>query len=170
MLALWGGLFTQVSVIVLLAGMSGVTQQAPGTVVAAYFIVMGIYFAIDIVWVMGLEMRLLNYFFDANAFERPSLQRVVLLPTFFLFAAAANTFVVILPTLDAYPDPFFVNYWEVAFRAFLLGWFAYGNLALVQAWSYRGYPLEIVGLMPLSGGALSCFSSPLTVLICEQLR
>ena len=30
-------------------------------------------------------------------------------------------------------------------------------------------PLEIIGLMPLSGGLLSCVSSLLSVLICKQI-
>ena len=50
-----------------------------------------------------------------------------------------------------------------------MGWFAYGNLALVQAWSYPRYPLEIVGIMPLSGGLLSMCTSILTTFICKRI-
>ena len=165
-LTLWVGAFAQVSTIVFLAGMAGVTSQPVGTAFAAYFISMVVYFVIDIVWVLGLEMRILNFFFDANNFTRPKLTRPLLIVIFFFFSATANTLSVILPALDAAaPNP---DYWAVAFRAFLMGWFSYGNLALVQAWSYPGYPLEIVGIMPLSGGLLSCFSSVITVLICAQ--
>ena len=169
MLALWGGLYVQVSLIVLFAGMAGGgTTQPVGTAVAAYFLSAVIYFVFDVAYVYGLEMRVNNWLFDSNGFERPGLQRPILLPTFFLYAAAANTLVVILPALDAAgagePD-----YWGVALRGFMMGNFSYANLALVNAWSFPRYPLELVGLMPLSGGAFSCISSLLTTLICSQL-
>lgn len=168
-LTLWVGLFAQASTIVLLAGLSGTSAQPVGVALAAYFISMVIYFLIDVAWVFGLEMRILNYFFDSNYFDRPTLQRAVLLPTFFVFAAAANTFVIILPSLDSIDQDSSFSYWGVALRGFTMGWFAYGNLALVQAWSYKGYPLEIVGIMPLSGGALSMITSLLTTYLCEQV-
>ena len=58
-LALWGGLFVQASVIVFLVGMAeGATVQSAGMVVGVYFVSMGVYFAIDIAWVMLLELRL----------------------------------------------------------------------------------------------------------------
>ena len=169
MLALWGGLFAQASVIVLLAGLSETSEQPVGTAIAAYFISMAIYLSVDIAWVMGIELRMLNWFYDQNNFPRPALQRAVLLPVFFLFAAAANTLVIILPALDESNYVWQgVDYWAVALRSFTMGWFAYGNLALVQAWSYPNFPLEIVGLMPLSGGALSMVSSLVTTLIFKQ--
>ena len=165
-LTLWVGAFAQASTIVFFAGMAGVTTQPVGTAFAAFFLSMGIYFAIDIAWVVGLEMGILNYFYKAYNFQELRLTRPVLIAVFFVFAATANTLTVILPALDAAaPDP---DYWTVALRAFLLGWFSYGNLALVQAWSYPGFPIEIVGIMPLSGGLLSCFSSLLVVLTCAQ--
>jgi len=168
LLTLWGGLFLQISTIVLLAGLSETSAQTVGTAVAAYFISMAIYFVVDIVWVMGIELRLNNYFFDENEYKRPALQRAVLLPAFFLVAAAANTLVVILPALDESQYDTKFNFWTVALRGFTMGWFAYGNLARVQAWSYRNFPLEIIGVMPLSGGALSMVSSILTTFICKQ--
>ena len=158
----------QVSTIVLLAGLSETSAQPVGVAIAAYFISVAIYLPIDVAWVFVVEMRVFNYFFDRNNYERPTLTRPFLLPTFFLYAAAANTLVVILPALDAAgagePD-----YWGVALRGFMMGNFAYANLALVNAWSFPRYPLELVGLMPLSGGAFSCISSLLTTLVCNQM-
>ena len=159
---LWGGLMVQLLIIVWLAGLSETSRQSVGTAVAAYFLSMVIYFVIDVARVVGLEMRVNNWFFDQNFYERPSLTRPILLPTFFLFAAAANTFVVILPALDEG-----ANFWSVALRGFVMGWFAYGNLALVQAWSYPRFPLELVGVMPLSGGVLSMSSSVLTTAVLK---
>jgi uncharacterized membrane protein len=152
----------------LLGVSNGGTAQPVGTVFAAFFICAGIYFLIDIAWVLLLEMRILNWFFDKYDFKRPKLTRGILVPVFFVYAALANSFVVILPALDDAGSGI-DNTTNTALRAFLLGWFSYGNLALVQAWSYEGYPLEIVGIMPLSGGVLSCVSSLLTVEICKHL-
>ena len=172
----WGGLAAQVAVLVTLGVVSDATSQPIGVVFAAYFLSMGIYFAIDLAYVFLFEMRVLNEFlFDAaegdaakdekgKVFMKPELARHALLPVFFLYAAAANAFAIVLPALDDDTDLL-----AVAFRAFLLGWFAYGNLALVQAWSYRYFPLELVGPLPLSGGALSCATSTLTVLLCRAL-
>ena len=171
----WGGLVAQVAVLVTLGVVSDATSQPLGVVFAAYFLSMGIYFAIDLAYVFLFELPVVNEFvFDAaereakesgGVFMKPAMERGALLPVFFLYAAAANTFVIVLPALETDPlDPRILP--TVAFRGFLLGWFAYGNLALVQAWSYRHFPLELVGPLPLSGGALSCATSTLTVLIC----
>jgi hypothetical protein len=170
----WGGLAAQVGVLVTLGVLADATSQPIGVVLAAYFLSMGIYFAIDLAYVFLFEMRVLNEFLfgeakgDANkngeVFVTPGMKRPALLPVFFLYAAAANAFAIVLPALDDDTDLL-----AVAFRAFLLGWFAYGNLALVQAWSYRYFPLELVGPLPLSGGALSCAASTLTVLICRAI-
>ena len=166
----WGGLFAQVSVIVLLAGLAnGSTAQPAGVVVLAFFLSMLFYFLIDVAWVFGVEIRMFNRMNEAYGYEvigDPT--RPLLLGVFFLFSATANTFVVILPALDeaGIGD---VDYVTLALRSYLLGWFAYGNLALVQAWTYKNYPLDIVGTMPLSGGALSCFSSLLTAVICSRI-
>ena len=166
-LTLWVGAFAQVSTIVFFAGMADLTAQPVGTAVAAFFISMLTYFLIDIAWVVGLEMHILNYFYKMYDFQELALTRPVLIAVFFLFSATANTVTVILPALDMpTPTP---DYWTAALRAFVLGWFSYGNLALVQAWSYPRFPLEIVGIMPLSGGFLSCFSSLITVFICVNL-
>ena len=171
----WGGLAAQVAVLVTLGVVSDATSQPIGVVFAAYFLSMGIYFAIDLAYVFLFELPVINQrVFDAakrdakkngEVFIAPAMKRGALLPVFFLYAAAANTFAVVLPALDTDPlDSSILP--TVAFRGFLLGWFAYGNLALVQAWSYRHFPLELVGPLPLSGGALSSATSTLTVLIC----
>ena len=167
LLTLWVGLFVQVSFVVMLAGLSETSSQPVGVAIGAYFISMVIYFLIDLPWVYFIEVKILNYFFDGNYYERPTFNRPILLPVFFLFAAAANTLVVILPALDERGTDKMIA--RAALRSFTMGWFAYGNLALVQAWSYKGYPLEIVGIMPLSGGVLSMASSVCTTLICEQM-
>lgn len=166
MLALWGGLAVQVGAISILAGVSGATNQSPGKATAAFFLVMIIYFVLDVAYVMSVELKLLEYFYDAYDMNcKPALSRPVLVGIFFLYAATANTFAIVLPALDAagVNEP---DYGSTAMRAFLLGWFAYGNLALVQAWSNDRYPLEIVGLIPVSGGAFSCASSVLTLYLC----
>lgn len=165
-LTLWLGAFLQVSTIVLLAGVSETSEQSPGIAVLAYFLSAVIYFAIDAPWVFFIEQRWFNYLFDTYGFERPGLTRGILLPVFFVFAAAANTLVVILPALDE-GDAWVPT--RVMLRGFTMGWFSYGNLALVQAWSYKGYPLEIVGIMPMSGGVFSMVSSIATTYICKQL-
>ena len=167
----WGGLAAQVAVLVTLGVVSDATSQPLGVAFAAYFLSMGIYFAIDLAYVFLFELPVINQrVFDAaerdakekgGAFVKPAMERGALLPVFFLYAAAANAFAIVLPALDDDTDLL-----AVAFRGFLLGWFAYGNLALVQAWSYRHFPLELVGPLPLSGGALSSATSTLTVLIC----
>ena len=170
----WGGLAAQVAVLVTLGVVSAATSQPIGVVFAAYFLSMGIYFAIDLAYVFLFELPVINQrVFDAakrdarkngEVFIAPAMKRGALLPVFFLYAAAANAFAIVLPALDDDTDLL-----AVAFRAFLLGWFAYGNLALVQAWSYRHFPLELVGPLPLSGGALSCATSTLTVVICRAI-
>ena len=166
-LTLWVGLFVQVSTIVLLAGLSETSAQPVGVAIAAYFISVAIYLPIDVAWVFVVEMRVFNYFFDRNNYERPTLTRPFLLPTFFLFAAAALTLVVILPGLDERSEEKMLE--RVALRGFTLGWFAYGNLTLVQAWSYKRYPLELLGISPLSGGVLCMLSSLFTTLICDWI-
>ena len=166
LLAFWGGLVAHVLILVVLAALSGLTKQTAGVAAAAFGIEAAIYFAIDIAYVFGVELRMNNYFYDANNFPRPIIQRLVLLAMFFVYAAAANTFVVVLPALDAVE----MDYWRVAFHSFAIGMFAYANLGLVQAWSYQGFPLELVGTLPLGGGLLSCFSSVLTVLICDSFN
>ena len=166
---LWGGLFTQLFVIALLLGITnGGTTQPIATAFAALGLCGGIYILIDVAWVFGLEIHILNWFFDENQYKRPKLTRSLLVPVFFVYATMANTFAIILPALDE-AESGADNLAQVALRAFLLGWFSYGNLALVQAWSYERYPLEIVGIMPLSGGALSCVSSVSTVAICRAI-
>ena len=170
----WGGLAAQVAVLVTLGVVSDATSQPIGVVFAAYFLSMGIYFAIDLAYVFLFELPVLNDFLFTAAkrdakergevFVTPAMERGALLPVFFLYAAAANAFAIVLPALDDDTDLL-----AVAFRGFLLGWFAYGNLALVQAWSYRYFPLELVGPLPLSGGALSCATSTLAVVICRAI-
>lgn len=162
-----GGLFVQAAIIAELAGLSEVSQQPLGIGVAAFFICAAVYFVIDVAWVFCIEMTILNWMFDEAGYERPKLTRMLLLPTFFVYASLANTLVVILPALDEGMNGI-NNFWTVGLRAFCLGWFSYGNLALVQAWSYKRYPLEIVGIMPLSGGLLSFSSSLITYGICKQ--
>ena len=165
--ALFGGLAAQMGVLALLCHMADLTQQNIFTTIAAYGISMGVYIVVDVAWVAGIEMRMLNYFNDFYSFPRLKLTRPPLIVVFFFFAAMANTLVVILPALDAAAggEP---AYWTVALRAFTLGWYSYGNLALVQAWSYPGFPLELVGTLPLSGGALSAASSIATVAILSS--
>lgn len=165
--ALFGGLAAQLGVLAVLSHMSKLTTQSIGTTAAAFFLSMGVYFVIDVLWVGLIEMRMLNYFYDKHSFPRPKLTRPALIAVFFLFAAAANTIVVVLPTLDNAKDQS-PDYWSAALRAFVLGNFAYGNLALVQAWSFPGFPVELIGTLPLSGGALSVASSVTTVAVVHS--
>ena len=95
------GAFAQFSLIVTLLGNAADFGTVPAaTIIAAYFISMAIYFVIDVAWVFGLEMNMLNRWFDKYYYERPSLQRPYLLAVFFVFAAAANTLVVVVPALE----------------------------------------------------------------------
>ena len=97
--------------------------------------------------------------------DRNSLRHIVpLITLFFVYASLANAFVVILPAIDQK-----VDYWAVALRGFVMGMFSYGNLSTVNAWSYKNYPLEFVGMLPLSGGLLSLTASTLTTLICRAM-
>lgn len=166
-LTLWVGVAVQISTLVVLAAVSGTSSVPFGVAVAAYWISMAIYFVFDIAWVLAVEQRVLSYFLSRNDHPEPGLERPVLLGIFFLFAAAANTFVVILPGLDERGSDKMLP--RVALRAFAMGLFAYANLGLVQAWGSRTFPLEVLGIMPLSGGLLSLCSSLLTTLICEQM-
>ena len=93
----WGGLAAQVGVLVTLGVVSDATSQPVGVVFAAYFLSMGIYFAIDLAYVFLFEMRVLNEFLFTEAkldakergevFVTPTMERPALLPVFFLYAA-----------------------------------------------------------------------------------
>ena len=164
MLAFWGGLLAQTVAFIVLAVVAGVTTQSPGVAIAAFAIEATFYFLIDVTYVFSVEMRMNTFFYRMSGHPMPSLHRMPFLGLFFVYATAANTIVIVLPALDASsPD-----YSKVALDGFVMGAFAYANLALVQAWSYKQFPFELVGMLPLSGGVLSASSSLLTVLICDQ--
>ena len=164
--ALYGGLALQITIFSVLFAISG-TMQTFATVFAAISLCGVIYFVFDVAYVFSIELRLLRYFYDSYEMpSRPGMHRSLLLGVFFIVAALANAFCIVLPELDA-SGAGEADLASVAFRGFVLGFFAYANLALVQAWSYRGFPLELCGLLPVSGGAFSCLSSLLTTIILK---
>ena len=168
MFALWGGLAVQISIFSVLFAISG-TMQTFATVFAAISLCGVIYFVFDVAYVFSIELRLLRYFYNAYNMGdcRPGMHRSLLLGVFFIVASLANAFAIVLPELDA-SGAGDADLAKVAFQGFAMGWFAYGNLALVQAWSFKSFPLELCGLLPISGGAFSCLSSLLTVMILKS--
>ena len=166
--ALYGGIVGQFTVVLVLALLGGMSSQPLSTQAAALGLSIVIYFTMDITYVYCFEMRVLNFFYDAAAFPRPQLQRVILLPAFFLVACGCLSTVVILPALDE-AGAGDLNLLAVALRGFLVGHFAYANLSFVNTWSFPRYPLEFTGMLPLSGGVLCCLTSLFTTLILKQL-
>ena len=139
-----------------------------GKAIAAYFLSAAIYFAIDIAWVAGVELHLIRIINGFYNFDEFLLQRPYLIIVFFVYAAAANTIIVIVPALQTAIDTTTINYADVAWKAFALGNFAYANLALVTAWQLPNYPLELCAFLPLSGGCLSMLSSLSVVAFLAQ--
>ena len=135
---------------------SDATSQPVGVVFAAYFLGMGIYFAVDLAYVFLFELRASTTSCLPRQSATPRRGRGVRHAAMEARAAARLLRLRrgqrVRHRAAALDDD--ADLLTVAFRAFLLGWFAYGNLALVQAWSYRYFPLKLVGPLPLSGGAL----------------
>ena len=134
-----------------------------GSFFALYFIVMGTYFVIDVLYQFLFELKFVDFF--VKKYKLPIIsQRFYLIALFFVYASFANLYLCILPSIEnGY------NIREAGFKGFILGLFSYGNLATVFGWSIKDYPFVLVFAITFSGTLFSCSSSTLTVLVASHL-
>jgi uncharacterized membrane protein len=160
------------AVIIITVNVGGSGQDLVNGLIV-FFSVMGTYVVLDLVWVFLVELRILAMLMGpANLqgfrqMKEYGVQEVTLLLLFFVYAAACNFIVIVLPSLDHWQGQYDLRY--VGGKAFTMGCFSYVNLSLIMAVQIRNYPIIVFGLTGLSGGALSAASSVVGVIIGRLL-
>jgi len=160
--------FILIAIFGALAGMDTLTTVCPTCVTALWFMTLGFYILYDLPWYALVERNINAMYYKHHGTDKilnGGPGRTTLMLVFFPLAATSNLFLVILPSIE-HPGRHF-SYYVTCFRALVNGVWCYGTLGVIQGITFPRFPLELAGLVFLSGSLLSMFTSLSVVAIAE---
>lgn len=147
------------------------TTVPSGWATLLWFLTLIFYVIFDLPWYLGVERRINAYYYGYHGTDKlldGGPGRIPLMFAFFPLAATSNLFLVILPSIE-HPGKQYA-YTVTAFRAMINGAWCYGTLGLIQGLTWPRYPMELSGLVFLSGSLLSLLTSLTVVRIAEAIN
>lgn len=163
--------FIIIAVLGLVAHNEILTTVPAGWATLLWFLTLVFYVLFDLPWYLGAERMINAYYYKYHGTDEvlrggpPG--RLPLMIAFFPLAATSNMFLVILPSIE-HPGKQYA-YTVTAFRAMINGAWCYGTLGLIQGLTWPRFPLELTGLVFLSGSLLSLFTSLSVVGIAQAI-
>lgn len=160
LIALFGGL----------AGMDTLTTVSAGHVTLLWFLTLAFYLLYDLSWYFGIERSVNAAYYKYHGTDKlfdKDERRAALMALFFPMAATSNFFLVILPSIEHAGQIY--SYRVTCFRALINGAWCYGTLGVIQGITIPNFPLEISGLVFLSGALISLFTSLTVVAVAQAM-
>lgn len=163
--------FTTIAVLGIVASNEILTAVPAGWAALLWFLTLVFYIMFDIPWYLGAERMINKIYYEYHGTDKilnGGPGRLPLMIAFFPLAATSNLFLVILPSIE-HPGKEYA-YVVTAFRAMINGAWCYGTLGLIQGLTWPRFPLELTGLVFLSGSLLSLFTSLAVVGIAQAIN
>ena len=147
------------------------TAVPVGWATLLWFLTLVFYVTYDLLWYLPFERRINAHYYKKHGTDKilkGGPGRAPLMIAFFPLAATSNMFLVILPSIE-HPGKEYA-YIVTAFRAMVNGAWCYGTLGLINGITIPRAPLELTGLVFLSGSLLSLFTSLSVVGIAQAIN